>query len=172
MPKNAICAEIGVWKGDFSQRILNVAKPMKLHLIDPWEFQPEFPKRWYGGTRARTQDDMDSIFHGVGDRFSMRTEVEIHRLRSENAASEFPDDYFDWIYIDGNHDYRFAKKDLEGFLPKVKVDGFLTGDDYLQPSPDNSKSLPVKEAVSEFVRGNPVELLKLYGDQFIIRKVG
>ena len=57
-------------------------------------------------------------------------------------------------------------------MPKVKDDGFLTGDDYLQPSPDNSKFLPVKEAVSEFVRGNSVELLKLFGDQFIIRKAG
>jgi hypothetical protein len=172
MPKGSVCAEIGVWKGEFSKRILDVTKPSKLHLIDPWAFQPDFPYRWYGGTRAGSQEEMDVVFEGVRERFSGCIEVKFHRDYSDKAASEFPDEYFDWIYIDGNHDYEFVKKDLEAFLPKVKDGGFLTGDDYLQPSPDNSKFLPVKEAVSEFVRGNSVELLKLFGDQFIIRKAG
>ena len=172
MPKNSICAEIGVWKGDFSHRILDIAKPRKLNLIDPWDFQPDFPHRWYGGTRARSQEEMDAVFEGVRERFSSCIEVKFHRDYSDKAASEFPDEYFDWVYIDGNHDYEFVKQDLEAFLPKVKDGGFITGDDYLQPSPDNSKFLPVKEAVSEFVREYPVESLKLFGTQFIIRKAG
>ena len=36
MPKNSVCAEIGVNQGQFSKEILEVVQPKKLHLIDPW----------------------------------------------------------------------------------------------------------------------------------------
>jgi hypothetical protein len=62
MPKRSICAEIGVWKGDFSQRILDITNPSELHLIDPLMFQPSFPSRWYGGVKAANQSDMDDYF--------------------------------------------------------------------------------------------------------------
>ena len=32
----SICAEIGVWQGDFAAQILETCRPIKLHLIDPW----------------------------------------------------------------------------------------------------------------------------------------
>jgi hypothetical protein len=49
MSKGSVCAEIGVWKGDYSDLILTITSPKKLHLIDPWEFQSEFSERmWWG----------------------------------------------------------------------------------------------------------------------------
>ncbi|MDP6986127.1 MAG: class I SAM-dependent methyltransferase [Candidatus Thalassarchaeaceae archaeon] len=170
MPKGSICAEIGVWKGDFSKRILEITKPAELHLIDPWEFQPNFPTRWYGGTKASDQSDMDEIFTSVRERFSENTEVSLHRGRSEIAHADFPDDFFDWVYVDGNHDYDFVRLDLELYLPKVKTGGYLTGDDYLQPSREDAKQIPVKEAVSDFVSENDVKIHKIIGGQFILRK--
>ncbi|MDJ0634304.1 MAG: hypothetical protein QNJ34_14035 [Xenococcaceae cyanobacterium MO_188.B29] len=35
LPKNSVGAEIGVHLGDFSEKILEIVKPNKLHLIDP-----------------------------------------------------------------------------------------------------------------------------------------
>ena len=52
MPENGVCVEIGVWKGDFSDRILRLTRPRELYLIDPWAFQPQFPKRMYSGNLA------------------------------------------------------------------------------------------------------------------------
>src|ERR1700679_3478846 len=69
LPKQAICAEIGVWKGAFSRQILEEARPLELHLIDPWEFVPTLPGRWYGGKIATSQSDMDAICRRVADQF-------------------------------------------------------------------------------------------------------
>ena len=51
MPRHAICAEIGVWEGDFSQRILDRTQPAKLHLIDPWRYEQDvaYKDSLYGG---------------------------------------------------------------------------------------------------------------------------
>jgi len=65
LPKDSICAEIGVWKGNFSELIFAVTRPKMLHLIDPWEFQSEFPERMYGGSVAKCQQDMNLIYESV-----------------------------------------------------------------------------------------------------------
>lgn len=128
-PENSVCAEVGVWKGDFSMKILRHTSPLKLHLIDPWTYQPGFPGRKYGGRFARTQKDMDGIFEGVQSRFAGSPPVSIHRALSEDALAEFPEVYFDWIYLDGNHEFEFVLKDLAVGFSKVRSGGFIAGDD-------------------------------------------
>ena len=46
----------------------------------------------------------------------------------------FEDNSIDFIYIDGNHQYDFVKKDLEDYVPKVKVGGVIAGHDYGGPT--------------------------------------
>ena len=41
MPKGSVCAEIGVFKGDFTEDILSVVQPIELHLIDPWKYEDD-----------------------------------------------------------------------------------------------------------------------------------
>ena len=113
MPKKAVCAEIGVWKCSFSEQIVKITVPDQLHLIDPWLFQPEFPERMYGGTVAKSQSDMEKIFQDVKTRFGKSEKVLIHRGFSEKVLLEFPDSYFDWIYIDGNHHYDYVRRDID-----------------------------------------------------------
>ena len=62
------------------------------------------------------------------------------------------------------------KADLANFLPKVKPGGFLTGDDYLLPSKEAGRTIPVKEAVQDFVKENEVSIVKIIGGQFILQK--
>jgi len=37
---------------------------------------------------------------------------------SYSAAASFADDFFDWVYIDGIHDYENIYRDLASFVPK------------------------------------------------------
>ena len=72
VPAGGICAEIGVWKGDFSQRILDTVDPAELHLIDPWRAMQDdaYEDAWYGGMLEHGQRDMDAVHRSVLDRFA------------------------------------------------------------------------------------------------------
>jgi hypothetical protein len=168
MPKNSVCAEIGVWKGDFSELIRTVTSPEKLHLIDPWEFQDEFPERMYGGAVAKGQRDMDSIYEDVKKRFAKYPNIILHRGKSEDVLQEFANAYFDWVYIDGNHYYEYVMKDLETSYSKVKLSGFITGDDYVW---GKKEGFPVRKAVRDFMSAKKMKekCLTVIESQFCIK---
>jgi hypothetical protein len=118
MPSDSVCAEIGVWKGDFSRDILRVTAPRELHLIDPWAFFPEFPERKFGGRYAQAQADMDRVFEDVRARFARYPNVLLHRATSADALASFPGGF-----ITGD-DYTWGKK--RGFPVEKAVADFLT----------------------------------------------
>jgi len=166
MPKSAVCAEIGVWKGTFSRQIREFTSPKELHLIDPWEFQGVYPERMYGGKVDKNQADMDQIYQYVKDEFKKYTNVTIHRGFSDKILHDFEDDYFDWLYIDGNHYYEFVLKDLQMTFLKVKKGGLIARDDYTW---GEKEGFPVKRAVQDFVSEKKLENnLDILGSQFII----
>lgn len=171
MPKNSICAEIGVWKGGFSKRIIKHVTPSKLHLIDPWKYQTSFGQRLYGGLVAQNQEDMDKIYQNVVNKFAKKSYVQIHREFSDKVFSSFEDEYFDWVYVDGNHNYEFVMQDLRNFALKIKKDGFLTGDDYLWTSPELNGDQPVSRAVNDFIKEDKnFTLVMIIKGQFILKK--
>lgn len=169
MPKHSICAEIGVWKGDFSNLILQHTAPAELHLIDPWVFTTAYGRRWYGGKKAQNQADMDVIHDEVQFRFRETPAVRIHRELSAVAADRFPDRFFDWIYIDGNHYYEFVKQDLERYLPKIKPGGIIAGDDFEWTCEELAGMLPIKTAVDEFVANHGLPLTLIGESQYVIQ---
>jgi hypothetical protein len=167
MPKNAICAEIGVWRGEFSREIGRRTRPRELHLVDPWLFMPSFPTRWYGGKAAKDQVEMDEIYQSVCARFADQPQVVVHRRKSMEAVASFTDGYFDWIYIDGDHSYEAVKEDLSNWTQKVKQGGFVTGDDYTWR--DENNALPVRRAVDEFVAARNISDCNIRDGQFIMK---
>jgi predicted O-methyltransferase YrrM len=94
--------------------------------------------------------------------------VEVHRGSSAECGSQFADNYFDWIYIDGNHRYEFVKHDLEMYSPKVKQHGLIAGDDYGTPGWWQDG---VTKAVDEAVASGRFEKLLIQNHQFLLRKI-
>jgi hypothetical protein len=171
MPKQAVCAEIGVWAGDFTEQILQVTEPRRLHLIDPWRHEEgdAYEHAWYGG-RVRGQVIVDRRYDRVLDRFEPEIRagrVTIHRGYSGDVLNEFDDGYFDWVYIDGNHLYEFVMRDLELSFRKTKAGGYIAGDDYGEGGWWQGG---VKKAVDEFVQRAAVESIATDTDQFLLRK--
>ncbi|MEQ9484633.1 class I SAM-dependent methyltransferase [Coleofasciculus sp. F4-SAH-05] len=174
MPKNSICAEIGVYKGNFSAKIIEVVQPAKLHLIDPWIYEEEdtYKTSLYGGQKGKNQENMDNIYQSVKERFQDQinpNRIVVHRSTSLQTAEQFEDNYFDWVYIDGNHLYEFVKKDLETYYKKVKAGGYITGDDY--GATQMWWEDGVKKAVDEFRAKSSCKTVLIQGGQFILQKL-
>jgi len=172
LPKGSVGAEIGVHLGDFSQQILDSISPKELHLIDPWEHQTSGTYRtaWYGGGAKGGQAELDKRYSGVKRRFGQNIQtgqVKVHRGYSADILQQFPDQYFDWVYIDGNHLYEYVKQDLELSLQKTKPGGCITGDDYAEGGWWEGG---VKKAVDEFAKNQAVRLVKILNRQFIFLK--
>ncbi|MEK7203823.1 MAG: class I SAM-dependent methyltransferase [Patescibacteria group bacterium] len=158
IPKNGVCCEIGAYEGVFSERIEKICKPQKLYLIDPWTGLKDRTEEKYD------QKHQDRRYNIVMDKFRNEIsdgKVVIIRQTSDQAASKFKDEFFDFVYIDGDHSYQQVKKDLNNYYPKVKRGGFLGGDDYPIES--------VKLAVEEFAKGKSI-VPQLKNQQFIFRK--
>jgi len=171
MPKGSVCAEIGVFRGQFSQQIVGKTRPRKLHLIDPWKYQAgsDYSASWYGG-EGRDQGFMDAVYDEVRQHFQaqiLANEVQFHRKPSVEAASDFPADYFDWIYVDGDHHYEAVLQDLRAFYPKVKLGGYVAGDDY---GTGGWWEGGVKRAVDELVAEQVYESALIKNSQFILKK--
>lgn len=166
MPKGAVCAEIGVWEGQFSRRILAECAPARLHLIDPWAYLPEFSNTGFG--KRKNADLMDLKYQQVVEDFRNDPRVVIHRATSEEALSALPDGSLDWVYIDGNHNEPFVNRDLELSLRKVKPNGIIAGDDYNWMAEE--LGAPVRRAVTEVAEQlGAAATLKVMANQYILR---
>ena len=167
MPKGAACAEIGVWKGDFSRSILDRTAPRELHLIDPWTFRADLPDRMYGGAVAGSQEEMDAIHRGVVRRFADEAAVRIHRAPSAEALGAFPDGALDWAYVDGDHGYEAVLADLGACRRAVRPGGRIAGDDYTW---GEALGFPVRRAVLAFAEAEGLSgALERFGSQFVFR---
>ncbi|MFT7644520.1 MAG: hypothetical protein ACI9BF_000169 [Candidatus Paceibacteria bacterium] len=166
LPPNPICCEVGVWKGEFSKRIIQVAKPKKLYLIDPWKYFGE--DYFYNREQPEQkfmQEAQDMRYEMVKESFANELSsntVEIIRGTSDEAASKFEDEIFDFVYIDGNHSYDFVKQDITTYYKKTKPNGIVAGDDY--------RMKDVQRAVQDFVKENSIKNFSVKNDQFIIKK--
>lgn len=166
LPKGAIVAEIGVWEGFFSGRIMEICQPATLHLIDPWLYMPEFANTGFG--RKKNEHLMEQKWHDVVARFKDQPQVKVHRGLSEVVLGGMPDGALDWVYIDANHNEPFIGNDLALCLAKVKHDGIIAGDDFNWQS--DQSGAPVKHAVEKMLAdlGDQASLT-LMANQYIIK---
>lgn len=118
LPKAATVAEFGVFRGEFSEKILSIAKPKMLHLVDAWEGER------FAGT-----------FKHVEQRFADEARVKITKAYSTEVIATFPRAYFDWVYIDTNHQFKTTYSELKGLRGKIKRGGFIAGHDFCTGNP-------------------------------------
>lgn len=163
LPIAGMVAEIGVGDGDFAHSIKMHSKPSKLYLIDCWEQQPKsvYPDDFNVSTELQLERYAAVKKAFIDDKF-----IDILRMYSSDAVKLFPDNHFDWVYIDSNHTYAAVKADLEMWLPKVKDGGFICGHDYVLPSEVGGICFGVVPAVNEFIKNNSLELVYLTTEKF------
>jgi predicted O-methyltransferase YrrM len=150
---SGIAAEIGVATGDFSKIILKNNRPKKLYLIDAWS---NFDLGYEDGNMVSSEDQIFR-YNLVIEKFKSFNNVQIVKNKSIQALESFPNNYFDWVYIDADHSFTGCYNDLLAALPKVKDDGFICGHDYLANGFVRD-GFGVNEAVHEFIKNYDLEL--------------
>lgn len=131
LPKNSICAEVGILRCEFSEKIMATTKPKELHLIDI--------------EISATNIAINKFTNQI-----KQNTVVVHNSDSVDALMSFDDNYFDWIYIDGDHSYFGAMRDLEATRLKVKYEGFIVLNDYVFFGVSDFSKYGVVEAVNDF----------------------
>jgi hypothetical protein len=125
MPKNCICAEIGVYMGNFSQIILTESNPKELYLIDCWiDTEGQFPLAMGGSDRL-----WNVMYEDVVERYKNDNRVKVIKDYSKNALLNLPDNFFDWSYLDACHLYEYVLEDLLLLYTKTKPNGLVLGHD-------------------------------------------
>jgi len=144
-------AEIGVEKGVHALELLYDLNIQHLYLIDHY-------LTYKDGLTNCSQEIQDDVYKIMFKRLNpFREKISFITKPSVFASSLFSDEYFDFVYIDSNHDYEFVIQDINMWWPKVKKDGILGGHDY-------KWTLNVERAVREFAKNNSLNILEFLED--------
>lgn len=178
IPKTGYGVEIGVFKGEFSEHILTNWKGI-LYMVDPFRPMNDYHDK------SQHPDSFSYLNETIGNIHKFQDRGLPLVMTSEQASNLFADNSLDFVYIDGNHQYKYVKQDLELWYPKVKKGGYLMGDDYLgydkewwyrddnwvQNGTEKDKELKkngeylgwfgVNSAVDEFVANKGIEMNQL-----------
>jgi Methyltransferase domain len=119
--------EVGVYEGDFAVDILSRCENVsKYYMIDPWKHLADWNK-------PANQDDgrFERMFQSVKSKtdFAQSRRV-ILRGKTVDVIDQVSDGELDFAYIDGDHTLRGITIDLIRVYPKVRIGGFIGGDDF------------------------------------------
>lgn len=116
-----IGVEIGVFEARFT--LMFAQAGLEIHGVDPWtvyedyghpDYLPVAEKRYQKSLRRLK--DFPNAF--------------VYRETSMEALRHFDDESIDFVYIDGNHQFRYIADDIYEWWKKVRKGGFICGHDY------------------------------------------
>jgi len=157
--------EIGTFYG---ANILSVAKTYglhnnsKLYCIDPWEDYDEYSEY------KNQQSTIYSSFINNIENSGVKDKIIINRGYSNLEIPKFQDNFFDIIYIDGNHEPEYVLEDAVLSFRKLKINGIMIFDDYGWGGPDLTK-----KGIDGFVNGyhKRIQYLDIKESQVFIKKI-
>jgi predicted O-methyltransferase YrrM len=138
------CVEIGSYSGEGTVVLADHFK--EVLAVDPWEngYDPN--------DVASHQCPMEDVFNAFKERITPLGNVLYIRGKSIDALQSFKNGSLDLVYIDGDHRYEGALADINGWLPKLRKGGCMTGHDFSFPT--------VRQALSETFRGDYLALFQ------------
>lgn len=113
--------EIGVFEGAFTEVLAKGG--FKVYGVDPWLVYEDYGTPTY-------QPIADKRYQKAISRLSKYPNVELIRKMSMEAVEDFEDESVDFVYIDGNHQFRYIADDMYEWWKKLRKGGILCGHDY------------------------------------------
>lgn len=136
--KNGVGIELGVAEGSFSEKILTATQSTDFYLysVDMW-----------AGDRGHDVEQYKSAVKRL-DPWKRRNSI--LKMMFEQALDLFPDNHFDFIYVDGYaHTGEADGQHFHDWWPKVKKGGVIGGDDYHEDWP---RVIPAVNQFAEHIK--------------------
>jgi hypothetical protein len=129
-------AEIGVYKGEYTKVLCDAG--LKIYGIDIW-------KKYGDYDDYKDQQHLTSAEDETRERLKDTKNVVLLKGWSQDVVNQFEDESLDFVFIDGNHDFRHATDDIDDWSKKVRKGGIVSGHDYVRMT-GNAK-MHVKDVV-------------------------
>ena len=142
-------AEIGVWRGEYSEILCKANPNLDLYSVDPWQLNAYEPLEQVTALNA-PQSYFDSKYQEAKKRLGQYPNCHIVKKNSMEALEMFKDNSLDFVYIDANHDFVNFSLDLHYWLKKVRLGGIISGHDFAHYS--YKKFNHVKRALLAYAR--------------------
>lgn len=154
--------ELGVYKGEFAEFCHSMLAPEKQYLVDFWDYDAyefvltdspqnaEREKIFEGYFDNQPRETLAAAYHHVSATFADIPNVTLIKADIAAAASQFPDESFDIIYLDGNHTYEFVLRDLYTWFPKLKPGGLFVCNDFYESALAAKQNIGVIPAFQTF----------------------
>jgi len=118
-------AEIGVYKGAFTEKFCKAG--LKMYAIDPWHSYAST------GRGAKNQERQEFLYKHTQRALAPYNDCTIIRKTSMDAVHYFKDRSLDFVYIDGDHNFKHVAEDIYDWTWKVRKGGIVAGHDYFTP---------------------------------------
>jgi hypothetical protein len=150
--------EIGAFYGKSSAymavSLINSGKKIHFDVIDTWRGSPEHQEDGWDRQESMVNDTAFDIFQN--NMLPVKGHYNPIKKGSIEAAALYADRSLDFVFIDADHSYEAIKADVEAWLPKVKLNGYIGGHDYTEiwnaPSPNGIKQYVDSKFENSFVR--------------------
>jgi hypothetical protein len=126
-PKGSVGVEVGVQHAQNARVLFDTVRPTELHLVDGWSAFIWGHKPREPFVQSFWDDAFEAAVKVVDD---LGPAVKMHRGVSVNIAETFPDNYFDWVYVDADHIFDSLMSDWVAWFPKIKNGGVFSGHDF------------------------------------------
>ncbi len=122
--KNITGIEIGVFSGISTAIFASFFE--KIYAIDMWESEYDPTGLDYASDpKLYNMKEVEAHFDNICEQAGNITKI---KKSSKEASKSFKNKFFDFVYIDANHNYEHVKEDITLWLPKAKY--FICGHDY------------------------------------------
>jgi hypothetical protein len=148
-------AEVGVFKGEFSNLLCRENPTFEIFCIDPWKDYNEW--------RNKMSSDGLNLFMQEAQIRLKPYNAHFMQLMSLDAVRKFKDNSLDFVYIDANHALPWVMDDIVEWEKKVRPGGIVAGHDYIHAIKGREAYVFVRKALAWYTQLKPIKTWFLLG---------
>jgi len=153
-----IGVEIGTYKGEYAEVLCQNNPDLKLYCVDPW-------KAYEGKNTTFTDQGLADACYQETVKCLAPYNATLVRKFSLDAVNDFALDSLDFVFLDGNHEFRQVVDDISEWEARVRHGGIISGHDYIEPR-NRNHYIQVVPAIHGYCNAYDIRPLLIVGRKF------